>query len=197
MASAIVSSIATILPATFAPLTPTPASRSGASTRFRKLANSATTPGEKIPGNSPDTPTSGRPCRSMNAAACSIFPSARRAMISTAAIAPAIICSPIRSFAWTLLPARANGITSSCITACGITTCPRRRAWSLLPWMAARLTPSSSSPSKASHSCSIASRVYRCGRSRSAPSRLAMSKANTPHRRSLFPPSRPRSARRA
>ena len=51
-----------------------PASACGVSTPFRRPASSATTPGETIPGSSPDIPTCGRRSRSTNGAAWSILP---------------------------------------------------------------------------------------------------------------------------
>ena len=68
--------------------------------------------------SSPSTrPTASCSCRS-----------ARRATTFSAAIAPATICTRTRSSRSTRAPANGCGISSSCITTCGTTTCRKRRS---------------------------------------------------------------------
>ena len=106
-----------------------PASACGSSTRFRRPASSATTPGKKIRGRTRATPACGRRSRwTKSWASCTCRLNCPPATI-TAAIGPGTVCSARAWSRSTSRPANASGITSSFTTACGITTSRARRFW--------------------------------------------------------------------
>ena len=78
-----------------------PASSSGASTRFRGPASSATTPGKTVRGSGPATTACGRRSPRIRKPASSICRSRRRRSTSTAATGRATTCSPKASSPWT------------------------------------------------------------------------------------------------
>ena len=73
--------------------------------------------------------------------ASSTCPSARPPTTSTAATGRARTCSPSRSSPSTRAPAPASGTSRPCTTACGTTTCRRRRRWWTSPWTAGASRP--------------------------------------------------------